>query len=161
MILCFLVLSSFCILLYTCANVLNSYLVITFVSDIAVFVLKRDVKLQPTNQLSYLLTYLLHRLRWTRSTITLTWPSCHPIQSPWKNTLISNTTHLNDVNPGSVASYDLWLASQGILLSSCGLQLECCTKTGIEQFINIYFLLYHCKGLTVLVYFYFPLSSHH
>ena len=38
---------------------------LTFVSDIVVFVLKRDVKLQPTNQPIYLLTYLLtyHPLR--------------------------------------------------------------------------------------------------
>jgi len=26
-----------------------------------------------------------HHLRWTHCTITLTWPSCHSIQSPWQN----------------------------------------------------------------------------
>jgi len=41
----------------------------------------------------------------------------------------------------------------------CGLRLGLCRYADIG--IGLAPLVCHCKGLTVLVYFYFPLSSHH
>jgi len=51
-----------CGFLSLCAFVMCTYL-LTFVSDIAVFVLKRDVKLQPTNQLTYFIGLCSHWIR--------------------------------------------------------------------------------------------------
>jgi len=57
-----------------------------------------------TVNLSVMLTKVFqrrHQRQWTPSTITLTWPFRHSIQSPWKKytinkTLISKTIHIND-----------------------------------------------------------------